>query len=64
MIFEIDGNATMDKLLKDIDQNQKRINALRPLPQSLVAEIQAYYKVGLTSDPSLLAPQKWDRRSG
>jgi Fic family protein len=44
----------MNTLFKDIDQHQKRINAMRPLPKELVTQIQAYYKVGLTYSSNAL----------
>lgn len=44
----------MNQSFKDIDQHQKKINAMRPLPKELVTQIRAYYKVGLTYSSNAL----------
>ncbi len=38
----------MNKLLKEIDELQKEINAFRPLPPETLKQLRAYYRVGLT----------------
>ncbi len=38
----------MKELLKNIHEQQKRINEMRPLPTETLASLKGYYKIGLT----------------
>ena len=38
----------MKELLKNIHEQQKRINEMRPLPPETLASLKGYYKIGLT----------------
>jgi Fic family protein len=42
------NKLTYKNRIKEIDEQQKRINAFRPLSKQALAQLKEYYRIGLT----------------